>query len=87
MKLYKQIKQENGTVEIYGSNKWIKLECSDVPKFRYQSRTYRLDDFMVVPIDSFLEEFDGYLSDSLFSGIAIKLSGCGKAVKAYTYIS
>lgn len=91
MKLYKEIKQENGTVAIYGSNKKIKLEASGNDaikfKFRYKDRVYYLDEFMVVPIDSFLEEFDGYCSESFFSGVAIKLCDYGESVKAYTYVS
>lgn len=91
MKLYKKIEQENGTVAIYGSNKKIKLEASDANasnfKFRYKDRVYYLDEFIAVPIDSFLEEFDGYCCDSFFSGVAIKLCDYGEAVKAYTFIA
>jgi hypothetical protein len=34
-----------------------------------------------------IKEFDGYHNDSYFSGILIKLSDTGEAVKVYTYIS
>ena len=101
-KLYKKIEKENGTIEIYGSGKWIKIdyakpEWSDgevEQYFRYRNNRYYLSEIMAVhnPIHNpnpsdWMKEFDGYANDSFFSGILIKLSDDGEAVKAYTYIS
>jgi len=62
--------------------------------FKYKDHEYFLSEFMAVhnkvhnpnPPEWMLE-FDGYMSDSYFSGILIKLIDNGEAVKAYTYIS
>jgi hypothetical protein len=63
--------------------------------FKYKGITYFLSEFMPVELDSpfclFNKEgeklFDGYHSDSFFSGILIKLDENSEAIKAYTYIS
>lgn len=54
--------------------------------FRHMGRRYSLEDFVVVPHDTFLsrEGFHGYLNDTYFSGVAIKLYE--DYVKAYTFI-
>lgn len=65
------------------------------PCFMYKGHKYFLSEFMAVhntfynpnPPEWMLE-FDGYLNDSFFSGILIKLSGENYGyVKAYTFIS
>ena len=62
--------------------------------FTYKGRVYFLSEFMNIhnkihqpnPPEWMLE-FDGYMSDSFFSGILIKLSPCGEGIKVFTYIS
>ena len=51
--------------------------------FRYKGTTYDLNDFMPCP----LEGWQGYSSDSYFSGVLLCLSPCGDAVKVGRYIS
>ena len=62
--------------------------------FDYEGNTYFLSEIMAVHnkfynpnAPEWMLEFDGYMSDSYFSGILIKLIDNGEAVKAYTYIS
>ena len=63
--------------------------------FRYRGWTYFIGDFMRVGGDfmrvgnepHFIGEWDGYHSDSFFSGVLVKYSNCGDAVKVATYIS
>ena len=60
----------------------------------YRGRWYHLSDFMSLhnkvhcpnPPD-FMVGWDGYHSDSFFSGVLIKVSDCGDAYKIATYIS
>ena len=109
-KIYKTIEQENGTLTIYGSNRWIPVQYG-IPewerdrareedtepnleaKFRYRGRTYFISEFLAINNrfhnpnpPEWMKEFDGYQSDSFFSGILIKLSPDNDAVKAFTYI-
>ncbi len=63
--------------------------------FLYKCNVYFPSQFMTITEHSpfyLLDEngitlFDGYHSDSFFSGILIKYSDCGEAIKAFTYIS
>lgn len=93
-KIYKIVEQPNGTIKFYGSNRWIKVYCKkpewskyEEPAFRYRGREYFLSEFVCTPATELFGEFDGYMPDSFFSGICIKVSKYGDEVKAYTYIS
>ena len=105
-KPYKSIKQDNGTLDIYGNNHWIELDYqvpewnNDKPDadveacFKYKGNLYFLSEIMAVnnPIynpnpPEWMKGFDGYMSDSFFSGILIKLSDEGDMVKVYTFLS
>ena len=55
--------------------------------FRYKNWTYFLGDFMRIGNDTPFKGWDGYHSDSFFSGVLVKYSTCGDAVKAATYFS
>jgi hypothetical protein len=56
--------------------------------FRYKGNVYSLDDFMRAPAGMFAPyDFDGYMSDSFFSGILIRLTEDNDRVLVYTYIS
>ena len=62
--------------------------------FKYRGRFYGLCDFMSLhntihcpnPPES-MRGWDGYLSDSFFSGVLIKISDCRDAYKIATFIS
>lgn len=76
---------------------WKEDEHNPDPEdcFTYKGETYFLSQFMTINKDSpfyLLDDegntlFDGYHSDSFFSGILVKYHEFGDAVKAYTYIS
>ena len=53
----------------------------------YKSAVYDLGDIMRVPSNGPVEftGYDGYLSDSFFSGVLFKFSECGDAVTCATY--
>jgi hypothetical protein len=56
--------------------------------FRYRGWVYTLEDFMCIGKDSgFGDGWDGYHNDSFFSGVLVKYSRCGDAVKVATYFS
>jgi hypothetical protein len=60
--------------------------------FRYRGQVYSLDEFSRSDVGGRLKSFDGYLSDSFFSGIAIKLgdkddNSDTDFIRAYTFIS
>ena len=62
-------------------------ECLD-GFFEYQGHWYHLDQFMTVPaLSDDLKGWDGYHSDSAFSGVLIKLSRDGEQVMIATYFS
>ena len=96
-KIYKVIEQENGTITFYGSNKWIELHYAkdDRQYFRFHNSRYYLDDFMNIHNSfhnpnppEYMKEFDGYINDSFFSGVCIKLDKEEDyRVKAYLFIS
>jgi len=60
--------------------------------FTHYGHKYWLSEFMrtknnpwIGDIQEYLEEFDGYMHDSFFSGVVIKFSDCGEAVRAFTF--
>jgi hypothetical protein len=56
--------------------------------FQYRGQWYHLDGFMrVVEGNDALSAWDGYASDSAFSGVLIKLSRDGERVMVGTYYS
>jgi len=62
--------------------------------FMYKGHKYFLSEIMAVhnPVHNpnppeWMVEFDGYMSDSFFSGILVKFSDDCECVKAYTYVS
>ena len=55
--------------------------------FCYRGHWYHLDGFMSVNGNSDLADWDGYASDSYFSGVVIKLSSDGEQIKIGTYYS
>ena len=61
---------------------------------RYRGEVYRIDEFVRVCNNpwspnppAWLRQFDGYLTDSYFSGIAIKFDEDTEGYKVYTFIS
>jgi hypothetical protein len=64
------------------------LEEEDGSFFRYKNWTYFLGDFMrLYDEDAPFTGWEGYHSDSYFSGVLVKYSNCGDAVKVATYYS
>jgi len=92
-----------GTLKIYGNNHLIPLDYQvpewnkDKPEedqdlescFVYKGHTYFLSEFMRIEKNApaWMQEYHGYMSDSYFSGIVVKLDFAGESVKVYTYIS
>ena len=87
-------------VTIYGANRWQRIwhvydkETNEVGSFvKHYGRQYSLDEFVLTKRNpwgdapEWMQMYDGYLSDSWFSGILIKLSDCGESAKVFTYIS
>lgn len=95
-KVYKTVVQDNGTITFYGSNRTIHIDPDKTPEwdtapvdsFRYRGHRYYLDEFMCIEsyMPDYMQEFDGYLTDSYFSGVAIKLTD-DDTVKAFLFIS
>ena len=100
-KLYKKVEQHNGSIDIYGSNRAIKLQWA-VPEwsnnleqyFVYGGLRYYLSLFMDIQNKfhfpyppEWIKEFDGYMNDTFFSGVVIKLNSEDDSVKAFTFIS
>lgn len=75
----------------YGHPEWIEEPTPDniEPFFMYKGNQYWVSEFVITDNISEFKEFDGYMSDSFFSGILIKLSvdGIEDCVKVYTYFS
>ena len=61
--------------------------AEDSTFFRYKGYTYTLCDFMRVEREGPFKGWDGILSDSFFSGVLVKFSDDGDAVKVATYYS
>jgi len=55
--------------------------------FRYRGWCYFLGDFMRVDNNAPFTGWDGYHNNSFFSGVLVKYSNCGDAVKVATYFS
>ena len=55
--------------------------------FCYRGYWYHLDGFMAVNGNTDLKDWDGYASDSYFSGVLIKLSSDGEQIKIGSYYS
>ena len=57
--------------------------------FRYKGRVYDLGEFLIIDDNApeKMRVWDGYSSDSYFSGVLIKVSDCGDYVTCATYIS
>jgi hypothetical protein len=95
-KAYKTVERQNGTVTFYGANREQKLYYNaDYTRqyfIHYGTRHY-LDEFINIhnsfynpnPPDYMLE-FDGYINDTFFSGVVVKLLD-DETCKAFTFIS
>jgi hypothetical protein len=71
---------------------WMKAVENEETFFRYRGQVYSLQEFSRPDTNAadWLKSFDGYLSDSFFSGVALKLGGKDgdtDFVRAYTFIS
>ena len=96
--LYKTIEKENGIIKIfergeiethYAVPEWGKEEEL---AFRYNGEEYFLSEFVNIHNEVYNPnpsewtlEFDGHLSETVFSGLFVKLVDNGEAVKVYIY--
>ena len=55
--------------------------------FKYRGTWYHLSDFLGASGISELKAWDGYASDSYFSGVVVKVSRDGEKYRVGTYIS
>lgn len=55
--------------------------------FFYKGSWYHLDQFMAVPRGMFLGDWDGYLNDSMFSGVVIRVSDDGEQYQVGYFVS
>ena len=62
---------------------YLDLENGEGSFFRYKGRVYDLGEFMIWdnPVSPTRDDWDGFRSDSYFSGLAVKYSECCDAVK------
>lgn len=66
---------------------WHDWEGADEDSFfRYKGHAYHMGEFMRVGGEVF-PSWDGAHSESYFSGVLVKYSNCGDAVKVGTYYS
>ncbi len=69
-------------------------DITDSTFFIYQDYIYSLDDFMAInnrvynPVpQDYMKGYDGYLHDTYFSGILIKISDCNEAAQVTRFYS
>ena len=92
-KPFRTIKRDNGQIDIYGNNQPRELDYDHTPEwseeeeasFMYKGQRYFLSEFMRTRAHGL--PYDGYLNDSYFSGILIKLSEDGETVTVHTFIA
>ena len=101
MRVHKTVKiDDDHKVTIYGANRWQHIwhvygkETNEVGSFvKHYGQQYSLDEFIMTKKNpwgnapKWMQEFDGYHSDSFFSGVLIKLSDCGESAKVFTFIA
>ena len=77
-------KKEREKFDYYESDE--ELDCASF--FRYKGNIYDLCEFMRTPKnDEDLKKWDGYLSETYFSGILVKYDDCGEFIKVGSYYS
>ena len=102
-KAYRTIEKESGKIQIFGNNHEIETFYSapdwndsneEEECFKYKGHVYFISEFMYIdqynPMNITENNeplFDGYMSDSFFSGILVKYTEDAESIKAYTYIS
>lgn len=64
-----------------------KEELEESSFFQYRGSYYYLGDFLRIANTEEMEGWDGYSSDSYFSGTLVKLSSDGETVKVGRYYS
>lgn len=64
------------------------LEPDEIDGFiKYKGQFYHLSEFMCVPDNAFPGDWQGYASDSAFSGVLVRVSQDGEQYQIATYIS
>jgi hypothetical protein len=84
-------------ITIRGNGHWLPIDydhpewSEDIqPFFMYKGERYWLEEFLITDRIPEFSDFDGYASDSFFSGVVIKRGENEygeQCVKAYTYYS
>ncbi len=97
MRKHKIIKTCDGhEIQIYGTNRWQMVHSSydeETNFVNHYGRQYNLNEFVLTKgnpwgdAPKWMQEFDGHLEDSFFSGVLIKLSDCGESAKVFSFIS
>ena len=87
-----EIKGNNHTIEIDHDYipDWREKEQETCPSFVYKKYRYYLDEFMRCDNNGPFEEYDGYLGETFFSGILVKLGDHegnfqDECLRAYNY--
>jgi hypothetical protein len=95
----KEIVQENGTITIEGNNQWREIKY-DIPEwnkdkenadyeacFDFKGNRYFLSEILRTNHEGVFKEYDGYMSDSYFSGLVVNLNKECDAVQVCRYRS
>ena len=88
---YQEIKYSNEVPQdVLDDYDWLEEEDKAIGWVNHKDTWYHTSDFMVInktdPNQPF-NDWDGYHSDSYFSGVLIKFSNCGDCAKMGTYMS
>lgn len=89
MNLIKTLTVNSKEIKIYGDDQDIEIQYDEAEQegyFIFQDQKYYLGDFVERDLPDWMEDFDGYNSDSFFSGLLIKYDDYDDLVKVYTYI-
>jgi hypothetical protein len=90
----KEIVQENGTITIIGNNQWKEIQYDydeeddlgdALPYFDYKGYKYYLNDILRTEHEGIFKEYDGYMNESAFSGLLVKLNDSNDALQVYRY--
>lgn len=93
--------ESTGEINIYGNNHYREVfygipewheddeEPELEPYFRYKGQCIFLSEILRIEnyAPQWMKDFDGYTSDSFFSGLLVKLNDDASMVKVYTFIS
>jgi len=87
--MFKTLYMTIESILIYGEQEWLDIEydIEGFPFISFNGEKYRIDEYMITKNTSFEKHFDGYASDSFFSGTLIKLSDDNDQAQLFFYMS